>query len=122
MKLVLTGNQTIDNIALTDLIIDEHGGYVPCQNAPELYFPEKSTSDLRDSSKYDDLTQAQLAKKNCVQECPVMWECRAYALAHKEIDGIWGGMTSSERRQWWDANKRGATRPQSRKGIPNAKH
>lgn len=121
MKLELTGNQTIDNIALTDLIIDEHGGYVPCQNAPELYFPEKSGSDLR-QGQYDDLTQAQLAKKNCLQECPVMWECRAYALMHKEIDGIWGGMTGGERRQWWIDNKKNTVRSQSRKGTKNVRH
>lgn len=121
MKLVLTGNQTVDNLALTDLIIDEHGGYVPCQQAPELYFPEKSGSDLR-SGPYDDLAQGQLAKKNCLNECPVMWECRAYALMHKEVDGIWGGMTGGERRQWWTDNNKDTVRSQSRKGTKNVRH
>lgn len=121
MKLVITGNQTVDNLALTDLIIDEHGGYVPCQNAPELYFPEKSGSDLR-SGPYDDLTQAQLAKKVCLNECPVLMECRLYALVHNETDGIWGGMTGGERRSWRERNGLTAGKPQSRKGTRNIKH
>lgn len=120
MEYRMTGNQSVDAALLSDFIAEEHGSYVPCMNAPDLYFPEKSGTQLARDEGYDDLTQAQLAKKNCLQGCPVLMECRMYALVHNETDGIWGGMTANERRIWRKAN--GKVRSQSRKGIPNKKY
>jgi WhiB family transcriptional regulator, redox-sensing transcriptional regulator len=36
------------------------------------------------------------AKKIC-QQCPVMQECREWALEHKESYGVWGGLSEGER-------------------------
>lgn len=38
------------------------------------------------------------AKAVC-QVCPVVGECRAYALQIREPYGIWGGLTETERRR-----------------------
>ncbi|WP_122819890.1 WhiB family transcriptional regulator [Varibaculum vaginae] len=38
------------------------------------------------------------AKAICAQ-CPVITECREYALAAQEPYGIWGGLTMEERRE-----------------------
>jgi WhiB family transcriptional regulator, redox-sensing transcriptional regulator len=40
----------------------------------------------------------QRAKAVC-RECPVRWECLAYALRHKVEHGIWGGLTERDRRR-----------------------
>ncbi len=39
------------------------------------------------------------AKAVC-QVCPVVGECRAYALQIREPYGIWGGLTETERRRF----------------------
>jgi WhiB family redox-sensing transcriptional regulator len=54
------------------------------QTDPEAFFPEKGES-------------ARPAKKVCAR-CPVQAPCLAYALAHREPHGIWGGLTGRERR------------------------
>lgn len=41
--------------------------------------------------------QAAAAKAVCAR-CPVVAQCRDWALASAEPDGIWGGMTAAERR------------------------
>ena len=40
---------------------------------------------------------AKAAKAICA-ECPVMQECRAFAVPKTELQGIWGGLTEKERR------------------------
>lgn len=52
---------------------------------PELFFPEKGGS-------------AREAKRICTR-CEVRAECLAYALAHAERFGIWGGLSERERRR-----------------------
>lgn len=37
------------------------------------------------------------AKAVCA-ECPVIAECREHAITHPEKDGVWGGLTETERR------------------------
>ncbi|MFP4234044.1 MAG: WhiB family transcriptional regulator [Nitriliruptoraceae bacterium] len=37
------------------------------------------------------------AKEVCCR-CPVIDECRRYALEHQELYGVWGGLGESERR------------------------
>jgi WhiB family redox-sensing transcriptional regulator len=52
---------------------------------PELFFPpEKSVSKV--------------AKKIC-GECPVQAACLEYALRSDQTAGIWGGMTTKERKR-----------------------
>jgi len=51
---------------------------------PEVFFPNQGSSDgIR-------------AKAIC-NACPVVEECRAYALANRESHGVWGGTSVAER-------------------------
>jgi len=43
-------------------------------------------------------THEQRAKSVC-RECPVRWECLAYALRNRVEHGVWGGLTDRERRR-----------------------
>jgi len=61
-----------------------------CQKVPSLFFPE----DIPDSDKRSASTKA--AKAIC-RECPLMTECRTYALESNQRFGIWGGTLASER-------------------------
>lgn len=54
---------------------------------PELFFAPKGRADM-----------TQNAKRICA-ECPVIDQCRRYALTNPDIDGVLGGMTSKERQQ-----------------------
>ncbi|BDM69458.1 hypothetical protein HEK616_29450 [Streptomyces nigrescens] len=56
---------------------------------PELFFPVGSTGP--------SLLQIQEAKAVC-RQCPVMDECREWALASGQDNGIWGGLDEEERR------------------------
>ena len=58
---------------------------VCAQVDPELWFPEKGGSTRE-------------AKALCAR-CPVHPECLAYALAHDERFGIWGGASERDRRR-----------------------
>jgi len=52
---------------------------------PDLFYPEKGD-------------QAREAKRLCAG-CDVRVECLAYALAHGERHGVWGGVAERERRR-----------------------
>ncbi len=43
----------------------------------------------------DDKTR--LAKEICAT-CPVIRECRVWAITHHETEGIWGGLTPGQRK------------------------
>ncbi len=51
----------------------------------EMFFPEKGRA-------------ARAAKRVCM-ECPVRAECLEYALRRRETEGVWGGLTPTERRR-----------------------
>ena len=73
---------------------------------PELWFPEKGD-------------QAREAKRLCAG-CDVRVECLAYALAHGERHGVWGGVAERERRRMHrPVVKRGPgpRRPDKREGV-----
>jgi WhiB family redox-sensing transcriptional regulator len=55
---------------------------------PDRFYPEPGPGITRDIAA---------AKRVCAG-CPVRAECLAYALAHDERHGIWGGTTPQERR------------------------
>ncbi len=48
--------------------------------------------------KHEKLQRETAAKAICAR-CPVIEECREYALAIREPHGIWGGMTEQERKE-----------------------
>ena len=43
------------------------------------------------------------------QQCPVLGECLAEALGRTELDGVWGGTTSAERRSMRAGSRRHET-------------
>lgn len=53
------------------------------QTDPEAFFPEKGASVRK-------------AKQVCLA-CEVRTQCLNYALAHRGLTGIWGGLTDRER-------------------------
>lgn len=65
--------------------IDDEGGVVPCQQWPDLFFPDKGGT-------------SEPAKELC-QGCPVMLQCLEYALQSNEEFGVWGGTTFRERKR-----------------------
>ena len=62
-----------------------------CRGAdPELFFPIGR----------DDVDRPEIdAAKEICAGCSVLDECLAYALTTHQPDGIWGGLTTSERRR-----------------------
>lgn len=76
-----------DLIILLDLM-DEVVGMPACANFPDAYFPEQEG--------YVSYTNLQGAKQMC-SECPIRLQCLQFALKHPQ-QGIWGGLTASERR------------------------
>lgn len=114
MNITVDPDQMVAAGHLADLVFEVGG--VPCQNDPDFWFPEKSSDRL---PGYRGLTNiAHLAKETCINECPLVLHCRAYALAHHEIEGVWGGMSYLDRKVVWSKQHREKTN-QSRKGIPN---
>jgi WhiB family redox-sensing transcriptional regulator len=70
--------------------IDEVG-QVPCRNFPDSFYPEGGEIKRRE--------ETQIAKSLC-QTCPIIDDCRKYALEEKEEFGIWGGLDPEERRNF----------------------
>jgi WhiB family transcriptional regulator, redox-sensing transcriptional regulator len=58
-----------------------------------LFFPPNHIE-----RKQERLRRERAAKAIC-RECPVLNECREYALMVREPHGIWGGLNEYERRQ-----------------------
>lgn len=63
-----------------------------CRNHPE---PELWTPD---PPSVEDKSME--AKRLC-HECPVMLQCRQWALARKEAWGVWGGLSEGDRHNIW---------------------
>lgn len=61
---------------------------IPCTNDPDSWLPERGE-------------KVHMQKKLCLTECPIVLHCRAHALEHHEMAGIWGGLTYFERRNIW---------------------
>lgn len=55
----------------------------------DLWFPARLPSQ-----RNTDYSRAQAV---CVKECPVRLQCLDYALRAGETEGVWGGMTPSQR-------------------------
>lgn len=57
-----------------------------------MFFPP-----ITSERKKEKLAREARAKAICAG-CPVMAECRSYALEIREPHGVWGGMSETERR------------------------
>jgi WhiB family redox-sensing transcriptional regulator len=55
-------------------------------NDPDVFFPSDNDHEHLDPAR------------SVCQRCPVLGACLAEALSRTEIDGVWGGTTSAERR------------------------
>jgi WhiB family redox-sensing transcriptional regulator len=64
---------------------------------PELFYPEQQEPLFYPEKQESYASQARRAKAICAR-CPVRLECLQVALAAKDQNGIWGGMTPAERR------------------------
>lgn len=69
---------------------------------PELWHPAGTTGPW--------IAQIADAKRVCFG-CPVMQQCRQWALARPEESGIWGGTTEHERATWRRRMRRAAQAP-----------
>jgi len=80
-------------MALNDLLCEPDEGWreqAACGGADtDLFFPAGE----------EDALVAE-AREIC-ESCPVKDECLRYALATNQTEGVWGGMTGSERRSLW---------------------
>ncbi|MFD8626654.1 WhiB family transcriptional regulator [Streptomyces hygroscopicus] len=74
----------------------------------DLFFPAGKTGPY--------LKQIQRAKAVC-QTCPVMQECRAWALDNREMHGIFGGMDETERQKLLRRTRRIAAPRSDRKWV-----
>ncbi|MGW2635686.1 WhiB family transcriptional regulator [Streptomyces sp. NPDC001348] len=68
---------------------------------PELFFPV--------SEGGASLIQIEQARSIC-RRCPVLHECRAWALRNGEYEGVWGGLTAGQRRALSPARTSGPDR------------
>jgi WhiB family redox-sensing transcriptional regulator len=64
------------------------------QTNPDVFFPDKGASNRE-------------AKKVCAR-CPVLTQCREFAVATPELTGVWGGLSNRERRNLRRAQRRAA--------------
>jgi WhiB family redox-sensing transcriptional regulator len=78
------------------LEIQEKAGELPCQNFPDAFYPDIGSTGHQDT----------LYAKELCSMCPIMEECRTYAIEAKEPLGIWGGLTAGERRTWRSISSR----------------
>jgi len=75
---------------MTPKLIDDWRRAAACQDAePELFFPVSATTASAGTVRR--------AKLICMS-CPVQAQCLSYAMAHRQEQGIWGGLTDDERR------------------------
>lgn len=65
-------------------------GGVPCEDFPELFYPE----EIRDETRRR--LSVVIAKRICGQ-CPVKAQCFKYAVESGQKYGIWGGTSPGER-------------------------
>ena len=60
---------------------------------PELFFPAHGGVPINERGEREGI-----AKSIC-RRCPVIEECRDYAMADPHLEGTWGGTTQAERGQ-----------------------
>jgi WhiB family redox-sensing transcriptional regulator len=85
-----------DAIKLAELA--KEAGEIPCQNAPDLYFPDRDVWERTDFLNSDSTQNYAILKDMCNTICPIRNQCLEFAIKHNERHGIWGGMSYTERR------------------------
>ena len=65
---------------------DDIGDNLPCRQAPDMFH-----------AAMNEGYYIRMAKRAC-QQCPIRNLCLEYAITHNETEGVWGGLTISERR------------------------
>ena len=85
--------------------IDAAPVVVPCQNTdPDVWFSDKDSMDVHSSA-----STIRQAKAFC-KMCPVKTQCLEYAIVNDEQHGIWGGLSTQDRKKL-KASSRGRGRP-----------
>lgn len=79
--------------------IDNAPEITPCTNFPDLFFGDSAAG-----AAHTDIRQA----KALCQVCPITNECLTYAIEAKEEWGVWGGLSTQERKRLRRTN--GSTR------------
>lgn len=74
---------------ILDDAIKNNGG-TECQQLPDVFFPE-------DLFAHEDRKLVELTAKDVCSRCPIISECRNFALETGEVYGVWGGLLASER-------------------------
>lgn len=69
---------------------------------PELFFPD---DDAVDAAALDDAYLQTEAAKTVCRRCPVLEECRTWALVIRPTTGVFGALTATERRILNDRNR-----------------
>lgn len=64
------------------------------QYDPEWWFPEEKSGKVKWSHTYEAT-----AARNVCKSCPLLVECKSYALQYSGLSGIWGGLDRIERRE-----------------------
>ena len=64
---------------------------------------------------YADTEKATVAAVAICRGCPVLAQCRSWALAHREQHGVWGGLTREDRLALWKGRPLPTRRPRRRR-------
>lgn len=76
---------------------------------PDLSFRVRGACGNRPDIDWFSDNQARIAEaKKVCSTCPVLAQCRNYALAAGDLCGVWGGLTEGERRRQRLRRARGA--------------
>ena len=86
----MSGYRHFDTAQVEFLRVIHSAGGVPCERAPQYFFPE----DLPDPDLRRVATR--IARRLC-DECPIKAKCFEYALTTNQRFGIWAGTTPAER-------------------------
>jgi WhiB family transcriptional regulator, redox-sensing transcriptional regulator len=76
---------------------------------PNLWYPENP------QAQYKSLVAIEIC-----YECPVIAQCREWALTKREVYGVWGGLSENDRSCIWSGRipRRGYLRQRQRRGTP----
>lgn len=71
----------------------------PCKGLTKLFYPDEEWDDLPSKEREALSKERNKQAKAVCFHCPVKDECGAEALDNHEVFGVWGQMTTRERRK-----------------------